>query len=184
MTADLEENQLALSVRAGEDGALERLICLYQDGLYGYALRLLGNEFDAQEAVQDALLRAWYALASRYDEARCRSLALRPWLFRITRNAALNRRRSRGRELTGDPEADPPAPDGGSYDRSALLEPALGVLTGSERELIVLRYFEQMPYPEIAAVLGRTDSAVRGGVFRALRKLRHRLNEMGYFHAL
>ncbi len=184
MIAYREESQLALSVRAGEDGALERLICLYQDGLYGYTLRLLGNEFDAQEAVQDALLRAWHALVSRYDEAKCRSLALRPWLFRIARNAALNRRRSRGREVTGDPDADPPAPDVRSFDRSSLLESALAILTGSERELIVLRYFEQMPYPEIAAVLGKTDSAVRGGVFRALRKLRNRLNEMGYFHAL
>ncbi len=179
-----EDKPLAVAVRAGEDGALERLICLYQDGLYGYALRLLGNEFDAQEAVQDALLRAWHALVSRYDEARCRSLALRPWLFRIARNAALNRRRARNREMPADPAADPPAPDNRNVDRNSLLEPALASLTGSERELIALRYFEEMQYPEIATVLGKTDAAVRGGVFRALRKLRNRLNEMGYFHAL
>jgi RNA polymerase sigma-70 factor, ECF subfamily len=177
-------DNLALAVHMGEPGALEQLVCRYQDGLYGYALRLLGNEFDAQEAVQDALVGAWRALVSRYDESKCRSLALRPWLFRITRNNAFNRRRARKRRVDTEPEADAPSPPEPDVGRDSLLECALSGLGASDRELITLRFYEDLGYAEIARVVSRTESAARGGVFRALRRLRARLNQMGYFNAL
>lgn len=179
-----EERCLAEAVHDGEPGALERLVEIHQDGLYGYALRLLGNDSDAREAVQDALLRAWQTLVSRYDESRCRSLALRPWLYRITRNGALNRRRSRRRELPVESAEEPAAPEAHDFERDDALERAIGKLPGTERELIALRFYEELPYAEIAVVVGRTEAAVRGGVFRALRRLRGILKEMGCLHAM
>src|SRR5437868_14440770 len=92
---DQTGGSLALAVRGGERGAVELLVRTYQDQLFGYALRLLQDRSDAQEVTQDAFLRAYQALTRRYGEEQCRALALRPWLFRIARNLAYNRRRAR-----------------------------------------------------------------------------------------
>src|ERR1700741_161625 len=93
------EENLAVAVHRSEPGALERLIDRFEPALYGYAYGILQNTFDAQEVVQDAILRAHRALTRQYDEARCRDLALRPWLFRTVRNLCLNKRRSKTRAL-------------------------------------------------------------------------------------
>src|SRR5205809_8135330 len=92
--ATAEEN-LALSVHRCQSGAFERLIDQYESPLFNYAHGILQNPFDAQEVVQDALMRAHKALTRQYDEARCAALALRPWLFRTVRNLSLNKRRSK-----------------------------------------------------------------------------------------
>src|SRR5215213_7146726 len=94
-----EENSLAVAVHRSQPGALERLIDRFEPALYGYAYGILQNTFDAQEVVQDAILRAHRALTRQYDEARCAALALRPWLFRTVRNLSLNKRRSKRSSL-------------------------------------------------------------------------------------
>src|SRR5688572_28843526 len=93
------EENLAVAVHRSEPGALERLIDRFEPALYGYAYGILQNTFDAQEVVQDAMLRAHRALTRQYDSARVAALALRPWLFRMTRNLCLNKRRSKTRAL-------------------------------------------------------------------------------------
>jgi RNA polymerase sigma-70 factor, ECF subfamily len=181
---------LALAIHTGERGAVEALVRAYQDQLFGYALRLLRDSSDAQEVTQDAFLRAYRALTQRYGEEQCRSLALRPWLFRITRNLAYNRRRSRrSAQEEPLPSSDgwhtpalryesPGARDLEALEEAARLEHALGRLSRASRELILLRFIEEMPYGEIAIVVGTSEAAVRGKVFRALRQLRAILVEM------
>src|SRR5207237_1053115 len=90
---------LAVSCHLSEAAAVERLIGRFESPLYSYAHGILQNAFDAQEVVQDAMMRAHRALTRQYDEPRCASLALRPWLFRTTRNLCLNKRRSKTRAL-------------------------------------------------------------------------------------
>ena len=188
--SDEQTDDLALAVHCGKPEAVACLVRRYGDGLYGYALRLLGDSGEAQEVVQDAFLRAHTALTSRYSAEQCRTLALRPWLFRITRNLALNRRRAqRGRHEEPLPEPDgshPPAlrcdePLGARLERQAdraRLEQALAGLNASGREAIVLRFVEELSYAEIAAVVGAGEAVVRGRVFRALRHLRAALEKM------
>src|SRR5262245_27395392 len=76
------------------DGSFEDLVRVYQDRLYSYALRVTGRREDAEEVTQDAFVKAYRALAS-YPAERIRSLALRPWLYRITLNTARNRFRGK-----------------------------------------------------------------------------------------
>jgi len=90
----LDEN-LAVAVHRCEAGAFERLIERFERPLFAYAHGILQNAFDAQEVVQDAMLRAHKALTRQYDEERCAALALRPWLFKTVRNLSLNKRRSK-----------------------------------------------------------------------------------------
>ena len=181
---------LALAVHAGELDALEGLVRAYQDEVFGYTVRLLQDPADAQEVTQDAFLRAHHALTSQYDEEQCRQLAVRPWLFRIARNLAYNRRRTRR------PAQQEPLPQSDGWHPPALryqsthehdlelleertrLERALGRLSRAGREVIVLRFIEEMSYAEVATVVGTSEAAARGKVFRALRQLRTILMEM------
>jgi RNA polymerase sigma-70 factor (ECF subfamily) len=159
-------------------------------------VRLLRNPPDAQEVVQDVFIRAIKALSSQYNAERCRNLALRPWLFRITRNLAHNKWRSRSsrpeEELGPEPDAHR-AVQGRACSQTAdtrldrdleALDRELEHLDAASRELVLLRFMEDMPYKDIAAAVGATEASARARVFRALRKLRGILSRMEVNHAL
>ncbi len=184
--ADAGEHSLALAVHSGARGALAQLVETHQNALFGYALRLLQDEGDAEDVTQEAFLRANHALTSVYDEARCRDLRLRPWLLRIVRNLAYNQLRSRraareeplpageawhGPELRIAPAAEE---DVAARERTEELRRALARLDAAGREALQLRFVEGQSYAEIAAVTGGSAAAARGKVFRALARLRAR----------
>lgn len=183
---------IALAVHLGDDGAVERLVCEHQDQLYGYAMRLIGNSFDAEEVTQDAFIRACRTLMLRYGPDRCRRLNLRPWLFKITRNLALNRmreRRSKGEDRLSPVDERIVAPGTGNRETGQPLEAvvnrdtlsrALRRLEVESRDLVMLRFIEGLSYDEIAKVTGGSAASARGKVFRALRTLRAYLTEGGY----
>jgi RNA polymerase sigma-70 factor (ECF subfamily) len=189
----VEEN-LALSVRRGAPGAFERLMDRFEAPLFSYAQGILMNPQDAQEVVQDALVRAHRALTRQYDEARCASLALRPWLFRAVRNLCLNKRRPKRRSLERPleeyddgrigPFVHAARSDLEQREEADLLRRTLSSLPVEARELIVLRFIEEMSYAEIARTVGTTQAALRGKVFRALKLLRETLEKKGVTHAM
>jgi RNA polymerase sigma factor (sigma-70 family) len=179
------ENVLALAVHDRRAGAFERLVERFERPLFSYVQRLLLDERDAQEVVQDAFLRAHRSLTRSYDRSRCAELAVRPWLFRIARNLALNKLRARSRH---DHEI-PLEPDGNGLDAAVSpgfealrrlesrdelrrLDRAISSLPRQSRELVVLRFIEEMSYSEISDTVGGTDASLRGKVFRALKALR------------
>ena len=185
---------LAVAVHRCEPGAFERLIDRFEGSLFSYADSVLQNRFDAQEVVQDALLRAHKALTRQYDEARCESLALRPWLFRTVRNLCLNKRRSKRSRLEQpleDFDDGRMGPfinlDASELERKQeveLLRRAIALLPVEARELIVLRFMEEMSYGEIARTVGSTEAALRGKVFRSLKLLRDALEKKGVTYAV
>lgn len=184
-------DNLALAVHRREAGAFERLIRRFERPLFSYAHGILQNAFDAQEVVQDAMMRAHRALTRQYDEARCASLALRPWLFRTVRNLCLNRRRSKTRALEQPLESFDDgrlgpfvAPESAIEKRedAERLRTAMAVLPVEARELIVLRFEEEMSYAEIARTIGGTEASLRGKVFRSLKLLRDALETEGVRH--
>ena len=172
-----EGRNIALEIHRGNRDAVADLVATYEDILFNYAYHMLGGTDDANDITQDAFVRAYTTLTGKYDEERCRTLEIRPWLFRIVRNLAFNRLRARKRraaaqdrmavELTVSNSAREP-----SDDQTLALRLALAGLGGESRELIILRFIEQSSYVEIASITGSSESALRGKVFRALRKLR------------
>ncbi len=189
----MEEN-LALAVHRKDPGAFERLIEQFETSLFNYAHGILQNAFDAQEVVQDAMMRAHKALTRQYNEERCASLALRPWLFRTVRNLCLNKRRSKTRALEQPltdfddgrlgPFVKPFSSDLERKQEVELLRRALALLPVDARELILLRFIEEMPYGEIARTVGATEASLRGKVFRSLKLLRDALERKGVVHAM
>ena len=187
LSADCD--QLALAVHRLEDGAFERLVERFESSLTNYVTRLLQSAPDAQEVVQDAFVRAHNALTNQYEQSRVRELALKPWLFKIARNLSLNRRRGIRNELErpledfDDGRIGPMVPGmtvtgtiEAREEREAL-QRAIDSLPEEARELIVLRFMEEMSYGEIAKCTGQSEAALRGRVFRSLKLLRAALSE-------
>jgi RNA polymerase sigma-70 factor (ECF subfamily) len=193
-TADIARELLAVSIHHHQDGALERLIQLFEAPLFNYSQRLLDNASDAQEVVQDTFLRAHRAITRQYDEARCAALALRPWLFRIARNLCFNRRRSRTTQKLEPlsafddgrmgPFVHPVSSELEKREEMAQLDRALSQLPLEARELIVLRFIEEMSYAEISSTIGSNEASLRGKVFRSLKLLRSALEQGGVAHAM
>ena len=169
------------------DRAFDAVVVAHQDRLYTIALRMLGDGGDAEEAAQDALVRAYRALAS-YDRPRIAELRLRPWLTTIVLNRCRSvaaRRATRGpRPLSIDADAnrpitEPSAPEGAApaevAERHAERErwaTRLAALPTPYRAAIVLRHVDGMSYPEAAAALGRPEGTVKAQVHRGLALLR------------
>jgi RNA polymerase sigma-70 factor (ECF subfamily) len=140
------------------------------------ARRVLGNREDAEEAVQEAFVRAWRKQASCLTP----STPL-PWLLQITRNEAIRlaERRSR-RQATEVSEAEPEAIfDAPSYESTldqtltaVATEQALSSLRPDERRLIRLRYVEDLTQGQVAAALGVPEGTVKVRLHRARARLR------------
>jgi RNA polymerase sigma-70 factor, ECF subfamily len=191
---DVSGGELAVAVHRCEPGAFERLIDRFERPLFTYAHGILQNAFDAQEVVQDAMMRAHRALTRQYDEARCAELALRPWLFKTVRNLCLNKRRSKRSALEEPLESFHDGRlgpfvqlEGSELERKEeveLLRRAMALLPVDARELIVLRFMEEMSYAEIAKTVGSSEAALRGKVFRSLKLLRDALQQKGVAYAM
>jgi RNA polymerase sigma-70 factor (ECF subfamily) len=166
------------------DAAFEALVVAHQDRLYTIALRMLGDPSDAEEAAQDAFVRAYRALAA-YDAERILALRLRGWLATIVLN--LCRTRTSRRAAVGKPalsldaDARPamePVAAGTAADvaeRRAAIDAwsaRLLRLPASYRAPVVLRHVDGMSYPEAAAALGRPEGTVKAQVHRGLGLLR------------
>ena len=183
-----------MAIHRCEPGAFERLIDRFERPLFTYAHGILQNAFDAQEVVQDAMMRAHRALTRQYDEPRVSALAVRPWLFRTVRNLSLNKRRSKRSKLEqplddfDDGRMGPFVQlEGSELERKQeveLLRRAIALLPVEARELIVLRFMEEMSYGEIARTIGSSEAALRGKVFRSLKLLRDALEKKGVNYAV
>ncbi len=175
-----ELDELARRAREGDREAFGQLVVATSATCYQLAYRLVGNEDDARDVVQEAYLRAYRGLRRFRGEA-----AVTTWLYRITANVAarhLERRtRSRTSQLdeslevphaggAGDPEALLSAAD----ERGRLVE-ALGALPDGLRTVVVLRDVYDLSHKEIARELGISQSAAKVRLHRGRRLLRERI---------
>jgi RNA polymerase sigma-70 factor, ECF subfamily len=113
--------RLLRAAQAGEEGAFERLISPYRGELQAHAYRMLGSLHDAEDAVQEAMLRAWRGIG-RFEGRS----SLRSWLYTITTNASLRlieRRPKRVLPIEYGPPADPHEPTGKPLVESVWVEP-------------------------------------------------------------
>lgn len=139
--------------------------------LYRLALGITGNSTDAQEAVAEAVCRAY----ERYHQLRQRE-KLPQWLLKITANEARRLCQRRARTVPLDTlTAEPAAPDRETGD--GALWDAVQALPRDQREAVVLFYYEDLPTEEIARIVGASPGTVRVRLSRAREKLREFLKE-------
>lgn len=163
------DGRLVALAREGSAGAFEEIVRRYRSALLRYSRGIV--EEGAEDAVQHAFLNAHRALR-RGDDL----VDLRPWLYRLTHNAAVDVRRRQG------PETSPlnPQVDGVEQPHDALMKrealgelvTQMGRLPRRQREALVMRELEGRGHDEIAELLGVSGGAVRQLIHRARRTLR------------
>jgi RNA polymerase sigma-70 factor, ECF subfamily len=181
----VHDDDVTARLAADLDGAFEQLALAYQRRLYAFALRMTGRREDAEEIAQDALVRAYRALAS-YPRERILALRLRPWLFQIAANAARNHTRRPRLDTVpmtmgsdDQPAYDPPDDEGigpeamaERAERRRELAAALLSLPERYRAAVILRHVEGLGYEEIAVALGHPVGTVKAHVHRGVLVLR------------
>jgi RNA polymerase sigma-70 factor, ECF subfamily len=167
---------LVAAARSGDREAFARLVGLYQRPVYSLCYRMLGQATDAEDAAQEAFLKAYRALRA-YDASRPFST----WLLAIAAHHCIDRMRRRHIQevsLDGMPKwrwmpavVEDPENAALEADESDRISRLLQALPDEYRVVVVLRYWHDLGYAEIAEMLNDTESAVKSRLHRARRQL-------------
>ena len=179
----LADGSLVALARTGDVTAYETLVRRYQDLALRTAHAILGSSAEVDDAVQEAFVKAYYALGRFRAES-----PFRPWLLRIVANESIDRARGGARTvglgLRPDPDEGLPDPRQPTPEASALaleqqteLLAAVNALRPEDRLVIACRYWWDMPEAEMAVALGCARGTVKSRLSRALGRLRTRLPE-------
>ena len=172
----MTDAEVVRRVREGDIDAFGTLVDRYHDRYARYAVHMLGNREDAEEALQDAFVRAFRSL-DQYEERE----RFGAWLYRILVNQCRNAIERRRRDAAVLPDVDPESlalPADGEDDAAReRLRELLAGLPAAHREALLLRYTEDMSFDEMAAVTGVGVSALKMRVRRALDRLRALIQE-------
>lgn len=166
-----DEREVLRMARDGDGRSFEKLIRPYMDSAFGLAVRILENRAEAEDAVQDALFKAWCALPNFRGDAKFST-----WLYRIVWRECVNRTRQRqslpmemdlvDRTSSGSPEK--------SLDRAETksdIEEALQRLSVPYRAVLIFFYFEDLSVKDIAGIVGSPVSTVKTRLHRARKAL-------------
>jgi RNA polymerase sigma-70 factor (ECF subfamily) len=162
----------------------ESLIQAHSAAVFGYLWRLLRDEADAEDCLQDAFLRAFRAYPRLRAGGHANPAA---WLYRIATNTARTHQRQRARLASRTAALDPALVadgDGSSPARLAeqrltleALARAVDALPHQQRAALILRKYQALSYGEIAEALECTEAAARANVYQAVRRLRREMGE-------
>lgn len=169
--------------KTGDDAAFAEFVKKTIDGSYRFARNLGADAENAEDAVQDAYVRAWRALG-RFDDTK----PVTPWLYQIVKRSLFDLYRKNRRDIVSlDDSSDPdyahaltdpePLPDAvfEQEESRALMREGLSELAARDQTVLALRYDEDFSFEEIALALEIPAATVRSIHHRALVKLRERL---------
>ena len=165
---------LAQRIQDGTRESFEALLDAYERRVYNLALRMLGNSTEAEDAAQETFIQVHRALRSFRAEAR-----LDTWIYRITVNVCLQRRRKLSLPTAELPDAEHlAAPDADPFRAAAQAElgaklgAALERLPAEQRDVALLHSMEGLSYAEVAQVLGCPVGTVKSRLAAAFGRLR------------
>lgn len=170
----------AYSVSAAAHSSFDRLFDEYQNAVFNYVLRMVGDRDRAEDITQDTFIKAYRKLDQLTDDA-----AIRPWLYRIATNTAIDEIRRRRFSFTTENFPDRPdealGPEGHAMAirLDDTLQRALLRLAPNHRQCIVLSDVEDMSGQQIAEVMGISYGAVRTLLCRARGEMRRLLAAEG-----
>lgn len=172
---DAPDSVLVAAVLAGDTDRFGVLVERYRKEFARYAASLVGDPDLAADAMQEAFIRAFDALASCRDPSRFKA-----WFFRILTNQCHNHRARRmptTDRLPDAPANDRPDRDLARAELAGALARAIDALTPEQREAFLLRHVDGRSYDEIAELLGTGVDALKMRVYRARDALRKQLEE-------
>jgi len=171
MSGLLSDDRLALRATKGDRRAFAAIFRRYHQSLYRFCLAIVGNPEDAQDALQNTMVKVLRALPGEE-----RKIELKPWLYRIAHNESIEllRRRRDTRQL----DAELPAPGSGLADDAASRERLrrlisdLDELPERQRGTLVMRELAGLDFAEIGAALGTSPAVARQTLYEARLSLR------------
>lgn len=173
LPAELTDAELAERARAGDRTAFEAIVRRYQKPLFRAALRYVRRDADAADVCQRAFVRAFKSL-----ESLQKTRSLRSWLYRIAINLSLNHIRDRRDDAPLDLDALPAtsAPVGtdrliAGEQRRALVA-AIAELPPKQRAVLELRIYDELPFREVAEIVGSSENAAKVNYHHAVKRLR------------
>lgn len=181
----MEEKDLICRAARGDAEAFRQLVEAYQTPAYRLAARICGPD-SAEDVTQEAFLAAWRALPEFRGDCRFST-----WLYRLVSNAAIDcLRREKKHRDTGDVD-DLELPDGGPSpqeqaersDTRDAVRRALDRLSPEHRQVLLLRFMQELDYGEIARALNVSEGTVKPRINRAKSKLREVLAAGNFFDA-
>jgi RNA polymerase sigma-70 factor (ECF subfamily) len=183
---DIDEELLS-RLASNDEGAFRLLVERHIDRAFGIALRLLGSSADAEDVVQDTMLKVW-THRGRWEQGRAK---FSTWLYRVVTNRCIDlHRRPRTDNVDAVPEPIDTQPDAISSmhrdEITRMLENAIQRLPEQQRVAVILSYHENMSNGEIAEVMNTTVAAVESLLKRGRQQLRDMLrrHEPDILHSL
>ncbi len=164
------DDELMRRVQDGQVEALATLFDRYQAPLFNFYLRLTGDRAASEDLVQEVFFRVL-----KYRHTYQAGSRFATWLYHVARNARLDYWRKRKAEVSIDDQPEPavaPSDSAETGQTRQLLRRALALLPADKREILVLSRFQNLPYQEIAVILGCETGTVKVRVHRALQELR------------
>lgn len=177
-----ESDLVALAVRR-DAAAFGRLYQLHLDAIYRYVYYRVGNTAEAEDLTEQVFLKAWEHIGA-YDQ---RGLPFAAWLYRMAHNAVIDYHRTRRPAAPlSDALAETLVDRGDGPDRlverrleAGELASALRTLTPDQQQIILLRFVQGLSHAEAAAVMGKSEGALRILQYRALGALNAALRHAG-----
>ena len=178
----MEENRLIERASRGDAQAFNALMGMHEKRMYAVAVRMCGNYDDAQDCLQEAMLRVYRAISGFKEQS-----SFSTWVYRITMNTCLDElRRRKNRPNTSldglldtgwSPSDDRETPEQHAVrsEQRELLEKLIAALPEDMRAAIVLRDIQGMSYDDIAAALNTNVGTVKSRISRGREKLREKI---------
>ena len=187
----MDEKLLIQQAAAGDPSAFEALVLRYQTQVYNLALRMVGNEADAQDLAQEAFVRAWRALSSFQFSSQFST-----WLYRLTSNICIDFLRAQKKRkhisltvLQDDEHQQWDMPDTKPLPEDKMivseeheaLAAAIASLDPEYRQVLILRIVDDCSYQQISQIMGIREGTVKSRLSRARDQLRKKLAQSWNF---
>lgn len=185
----MDEKQLVKQAAAGDAAAFETLVVRYQQPVYNLALRMAGNDADAQDLSQEAFIRAWRGLGSFHFTSQFST-----WLYRLTSNICIDFLRAQKRrkvvsltKLLDEEDRQWDLPDGAplpeqqmlAIEERETLARAFAALDPEYRQVLTLRIVNGCSYQQIGQTLNLPEGTVKSRLSRAREQLRKKMAANG-----
>lgn len=171
-----DELELVEQFHAGDEQAFNKLTLRYQEKIYWVVRRMIPDHDEADDIVQDVFIRAYHSLKSFKGES-----SVYTWLYRIAVNLSLNEiRRKKLRKTFSLDEAatdqhqtddDTPAEAMEREEQTQMIRMAIETLPEKQKKVFILRYYEELPYEEIAKIVKTSVGGLKANYFHAVKKI-------------
>ena len=175
---NLKDSELIKRIQSGDTWALDEIIKSYYNEIYHFLCRKLSNHDAAQDVTQNVFIK-FAAAFSQYDERG----KFRNYLFKLAANAGNDWFRGKSDDVTLDElqefESNEPAPEESTINRDTAqtVRRSLQMLPGFQRDVIILRFYHDLPFKDIARITGHNLSSTKSRYRQGMEKLKNLLKE-------